>query len=63
MLIVMPVLNWIFEEALRSAGMVTLALRQVQETGAIHLRALAAPLKDAWKRLWSLSHMRCSPTC
>jgi glycerophosphoryl diester phosphodiesterase len=55
MLIVMPVLNWIFEEALRSAGMVTLALRQVQETGAIHLRALAAPLKDAWKRLWKPS--------
>ena len=55
MLIVMPVLNWIFEEALRSAGMVTLALRQIQETGAIHLRALAAPLKDAWKRLWKPS--------
>ena len=55
MLIVMPVLNWIFEEALRSAGMVTLALRQVQETGAIHLRALTEPLKDAWKRLWKPS--------
>ena len=76
MLIVMPVLNWIFEEALRSAGMVTLAMI----IRALHLIALYVALRlslavavfvrtsesgwDAMKTSWRLTAgWRCCLSC